>query len=75
MERRQFRKKADGRDALGTPKGAEGFMVRQERRQARAMTLARDVRQQVAPTRQQQSAASSKQQAVGSKQLAVNSKQ
>ena len=55
-------------EGIGTPKGAEGCMVRQGRRQARAMTLKRDEWQQVAPTRQQQSAASSKQEAASSKQ-------
>ena len=46
---------------LGESKGADGCMMRQERRQARAMTLARDLWQQLAPTIQQQSAANSEQ--------------
>ena len=53
---------------IGEPKGAEGCMMRQERRHARAMTLAMDLWQQLTPTIQQQSAASSKQQAVSSEQ-------
>ena len=38
---------------IGKPKGVEGYMVRQGRRQARAMTLARGVWQQAAPTKHQ----------------------
>ena len=47
---------------IAKPKGGEGGVGRgrQERRQAMAMTLARGVWQQVAPTRQQQTAANSR---------------
>ena len=41
---------------VAKPKGGEGCVGRQGRRQARAMTLARGVWQQAAPTRQQRTA-------------------
>ena len=46
---------------IAKPKGGEGDVGRQARRQARAMPLARGVWQQAAPTRQQPTAASSRQ--------------